>query len=306
MKIVKNKKYLIIIISIIVIIFLILIYLLNYKKDNNTSNNELYAVIKEVENNYIVIKPDNDNISELKITRNDANNYNIGDFVLLTYDGDILTADENNINIDILMKNNEYTTNKEEIDIINTQNVENTTSKLSSTSKTTTKELNTTNDYNLEIVNYVANIYEKINNKISNSFFKEEAKEDFISIIDFIFYDGTIKGHTFSELKDSSKAKIIYYALLIDNKINYYFPEYKEEIKDKYEDIKAKLIASYLDLSSSICSNTNDDCKSFKSDFNLLKTSLNLTWDSIKVAFTYAKNKKITKLESWYQTFRSE
>ena len=222
----------------------------------------------------------------------------------------IKLKDKNNINIDILMKNNEYTTNSNEIDIVNTSSTKKTTntSKLNTTSRTTTiVEPNTDNsDYNDKIVAYVKDTYTNVSNKINNSSFKENAKEDFISITDFIFYDGIIKGHTFSELKDSAKAKIIYYALLIDNKIDSKFPGYKEEISDKYNNIKSKLIAKYLDLSSSICNTTNDDCTSFKNDFNLLKTSLNLTWDIIKSTFTYAKDKTITKLESWYQTFRSE
>ena len=50
--------------------------------------------------------------------------------------------------------------------------------------------------------------YDEVNNNSWNDV-KDKAKEYFITIVDFIFYDGKIKGHTFNDLSSTAKLKII-------------------------------------------------------------------------------------------------
>lgn len=62
---------------------------------------------------------------------------------------------------------------------------------------------------------------------------KDKAKGVFITLVDFIFYDGTINGVTFNELTDAGKQKVLSIAASIDKKIDTKFPGYKESISDK-------------------------------------------------------------------------
>ena len=97
-------------------------------------------------------------------------------------------------------------------------------------SKTITKE---------DIINFL----EKIDDKIMEKGYqiKDELIKDYGIVHDFIFENGTIKGYTFDELKDNTKAKIISIYLSIDEKIEKHYPEYKEIIKEKYGNVSSKV-----------------------------------------------------------------
>ena len=131
----------------------------------------------------------------------------------------------------------------------------------------------------------------------------EKVKTKFIDIVDFIFYGKEINGRTFDSLSASAKGKIIYYALLIDSKIDSKWPQYKETISEKYQDLKAKLLAKYLDLTTKVCKSDEHACETFKKDFSLLKSSLKITWNLIKSAFSYAYDKTSNKIVEWYEVF---
>lgn len=99
------------------------------------------------------------------------------------------------------------------------------------------ESLESKNDSN--IINYL----EKIDNKIMEKGYqiKDELFKDYEIVHDFIFENGTIKGYTFDELKENTKAKIISIYLSIDEKIEKYYPDYKESIQEKYGNIKEKI-----------------------------------------------------------------
>ena len=69
-------------------------------------------------------------------------------------------------------------------------------------------------------------------------------KNTFITLTDFIFYDGEIKGKKFSDLTSSAKEKVIDIYTKIDDKLETKFPNYKENIKgtskNAYNNIKDK------------------------------------------------------------------
>ena len=54
----------------------------------------------------------------------------------------------------------------------------------------------------------------------------------FISLVDFLFYDGEIKGVTFDELTSAGKEKVLQIIHSIDEKIEKKFPGYKESISE--------------------------------------------------------------------------
>ncbi len=131
--------------------------------------------------------------------------------------------------------------------------------------------------------------------------FGEKAKEGFINVVDFIFYDKEIKGHTFKELTNTAKLKIISIALKIDNKIDSYFPNYKDKIKGTYTNIKAKLVEKYLEYSQKLCEKVGEQtCNQAKADWEALKNSFGITGE-------YLKNLGLTgkdKIKNWYENFR--
>lgn len=129
---------------------------------------------------------------------------------------------------------------------------------------------------------------------------KEKLKNGFTTIVDFIFYDKEIKGYTFDELTTTAKLKVITFALKIDNKIEEYIPDYKNSISEKYQNIKAKAVSKYLEITEQICANHEDTCKFAKEDFQNMKKSFGITWDLIK----NLGNIGIDKLKSWYDIFR--
>lgn len=152
-----------------------------------------------------------------------------------------------------------------------------------------------------DVIQYFENNYNDINsNKAS---IKDKAKEYFIDIVDFIFYDKEIKGYTFSELSDNAKIKVIALALRIDSKIEEYIPGYKKSISSNgnkiYTDVKDRLVSSYLDLSVKICSNNEDGCDKAKDIFSNIKDNCKIGWSFIKKLASNGGN----KLKDWYEIY---
>ena len=136
----------------------------------------------------------------------------------------------------------------------------------------------------------------------NNESMASKLKDSFVGIVDFIFYDKEIKGYTFKELTNSAKLKVISIALAIDNKIDSYFPDYKEKIKDKYTSVKGTLALKYLEVTANFCSKNPDACNQAKIDFNNMKESFGFTWDLIK---EMTKN-GTSKIKDLYENWRSE
>lgn len=129
---------------------------------------------------------------------------------------------------------------------------------------------------------------------------REKAKDTFVTIVDFIFYDKEIKGYKFKELTTSAKLKVIEIALSIDHKIDEYFPDYKDTIKDKYNDIKGKLALKYLEFTSTLCEKVGQNtCNQAKEDFNNMKESFGFTWELIKELAASGSDKVKEFYENW-------
>ena len=153
-----------------------------------------------------------------------------------------------------------------------------------------------------DVVNYFEKKYDEVNNNSWNDV-KDKAKEYFIDIVDFIFYDKEIKGYTFSELSDNTKIKVIALALKIDSKIEEYIPGYKKSISSNgnkiYTDVKDRLVSSYLDLSVKICSNNEEGCNKAKEIFSDIKDNCKIGWSFIKKLASDGGN----KLKDWYEIY---
>ncbi len=281
------------------------------KGDNEVYERHLYATVLDSGNNYVRVSEIDSDESYIFKTKD---HFEVGDLLSIDYleEGDDFTTQK----IEVVAKKDELDNlqNEEPTTIPSTTpSVTTTTSEITTSKNTTTKKVTTTKKTTTkvttakddEVVNYVRTEYEAYNNYEREKTIPEKAKSGFITLVDFIFYDGTIKGKKFSELKTSAKAKIIYYALLIDSKIDNKWPGYKDTIKNKVSDLKAKLIAKYMEITSSLCEKDSEACQVAKNDFAILKKSLSLTWNVIKDAAKYCYGEITSHLKTWYETWRA-
>lgn len=173
-----------------------------------------------------------------------------------------------------------------------------TTKKITSTTKTTIKQTTTAkiseNTYKSADDSVLETTSEMLKDKNRNVI-----KENFIKIVDFIFYDSDINGYYFKDLTNGAKLKVIYYATMLDNLIDKEFPSYKENLSEIYNNTKAKLVKLYLEKSSEYCKDNENVCKQAKSDFTVLKKSLNITFDFIKGLCQDGTQ----KLKEWYEIY---
>lgn len=202
---------------------------------------------------------------------------------------------ENNQAKEELTHNNETITNQE---IINNNVVESESSNETSTNEQIVES--TKNE--ISVINYFVQEDEKITNtNQDDSSLREKAKNAFVTVVDFIFYDKEVKGYTFNELTTSAKLRIIKIALSIDNKIDEYFPDYKDVIKDKYDNITGKLAVKYLEFTNTLCEKVGTDtCNQAKEDFNTMKDSFSITWELIKELASSSSS----KIKEFYETWR--
>lgn len=151
----------------------------------------------------------------------------------------------------------------------------------------------------IEVLSYVT----EVQNELENSSLREKAKEKFILIVDFLFYDGKIKGYTFDELSTKTKLKVLQIALAIDSKIDTYFPGYKETISATtshiYTNIKELVVGKYLEITTKICTSDPETCESAKQDFQDMKKSFSITWDMIKTLASTG----VSNLKAWYEIY---
>lgn len=155
-----------------------------------------------------------------------------------------------------------------------------------------------------EVVSYVEELNNRMDTYNSDKSIGESLKSGFVTVVDFLFYGGTIKGKTFSELSTKAKLQVLKLAFSVDSKIERYFPGYKEKIsttsKKIYTNVKSKAMELYLDISTKVCSNDPDTCYFAKEGLGDLKSSFSLTWDFIKDISGVG----LSKLKAWYEVWR--
>ncbi len=149
-----------------------------------------------------------------------------------------------------------------------------------------------------DVVEYFNDVERRASGNEQNQQQREALKSDVAIIHDFLFENGTIKGKTFSELRNEIKLKILKITLTIDQKIDKYFPNYKERIKADYKDLKAMTITKYLETTNKICSSNQELCNTAREDFKTMKNSFKFTWSIIK---NLAKS-STSALKEWYMS----
>ncbi|MBP3841243.1 MAG: hypothetical protein IK997_03845 [Bacilli bacterium] len=145
---------------------------------------------------------------------------------------------------------------------------------------------------------------------------ESKLKNTFILLTDFIFYNGRIKGYTFSELRNEEKEKIVNSWEKLDNYIEKKYPNYKQKIKDtsskNYSKIKEKLSELKENINNTFREKVGEETYSNTvNQFNEDKENFNNTIDPYKnvgkSAIEKAKEKAIKakeKIKDWYQNYK--
>lgn len=175
-----------------------------------------------------------------------------------------------------------------------------------------------------EVVSYIGEIEREVN-KLSNEpdtskDVKKSLEDTFITLTDFIFYGGTIKGTTFASLTDAAKEKVLTLYEKIDNTIESKFPNYKENIKSTAEKSYTTVVSKASDLKDSIISKYKE--KVGEDAYNNVVDNFNEDKNRFQDAYTpYVEKGKeigsqaidkgkevvgstIDKLDDWYQGFK--
>lgn len=290
----KEKIKNIIIIILLCLLVLVTTLFVISKKDENKSN-EVIVTIEAVGKKYLLGSSGN---KDYLIT-NYKGDYKENDKIKFTYKNKDKKEKDGLINIkvsdeDLIVNYKEKKANKavEENESSNDyQPVDNTSNV--STNNNQVNSSNTDTNIDDEVVTYV--------NKMKDDSATSSLKTSFVTLVDFIFYDGNIKGHTFEELSDMAKLKVLEAMFYLDSKIEKYFPNYKEEISSKtgraYTTVKDKVISSYLSITATICNKDSSICDSAKEDFQNLKKNFGLTWSLIKEVAGDSKE----SIKSWYE-----
>lgn len=161
-----------------------------------------------------------------------------------------------------------------------------------------------------KVIESLETAYNNIKNSEVTENFKVNAKATFINIVDFLFYDGTIKGVTFKELTDSGKTKVLELANKIDDAIEKKVPNYKDSIAagaSKAYKACSGLIkkgASNLNsfLQSKLSEENYDSIINSKDDLvYYTKNAVSFLKDTGSKLFSTAKE----KLSDWYNKYKN-
>ena len=210
--------------------------------------------------------------------------------------------------------NNEIKYNETESNVVIEEEVK--TESLSTETLKVRDTADSSTNADIKIINYVNDLNNEVDELTSSEVTettKTKLKESFITLTDFIFYEGTINGITFNELSTSVKEKVIEVYETIDKKIESVWPNYKETIKSTatkiYTDLKIKTIELKDELlnkyKESIGESAyNESVQVFEDDINRLKESTQPTIDYVKEKSQEAYEGIKDKASSWYENFK--
>jgi hypothetical protein len=155
------------------------------------------------------------------------------------------------------------------------------------------------------IVDYFENAEKKIDQILKSdnvTTIKTESKEVFVTLVDFLFYDGEIKGITYDELSNDTKIKLLEITNNVDSKIETKVPGYKDTIKDSagksYKYVSEKISEGKNYLEQKIIDEIGEE------KYNDIKNDVKTGTDN---AITYSKDIYETgkqKLKKWYEGWK--
>ena len=289
-----KKENLIVILGGVIFLAIGLVITFNIIENREYKSSDISANISDNKTSNKVI---NDNVSneENKVSEDNVvsdNNEEIKDNI-------------NNTTIKEEYVNNEVIDKKEEVIDKNSTNKNN-----ANTNDTNNSNAITYSDKDTEVINSLNETLSKVKRNVSDSGFLDSAKGVFISVVDFLFYDGSISGVTFDELTDNGKRKVLEIASNIDSTIENKFPGYKDAISDKASNAFNKA----SEIIKSGAKDLNDFAREKLGEDNYqsiidakdelvyyTKNAINFIGDVSSSLWNSAKD----KLDNWYQNFKN-
>lgn len=94
-----------------------------------------------------------------------------------------------------------------------------------------------------EVIDYIQKLGDKINDCTDS--ITDTVKKDFIKVVDFLFYGGTIGGRTLDSLSESAKEIVFNVYDTVHTYIEAKWPSWRDTISEKYENGKQKIKSWY-------------------------------------------------------------
>ena len=171
-----------------------------------------------------------------------------------------------------------------------------------------------------DVIEYVENMESSIVNSVEKDTvdWKIKAKKLFITVIDFIFYDGKIGNYTFQQLSDTGKQKVLQITTNIDGIIESYSPNYKERLvsqgKRTYQTVSEKLTEYknqyFADVKSVIGEDNYEQAGTVYDEVKEKASSVkDKVVDKSKDIYQHGKEtagKLKDKWNDWYQSWKQE
>ena len=225
-------------------------------------------------------------------------------FILLNFSGCSKT------NIDVPNDNQVIDENVEQNEQIIVENNEQVIENIEQNKETNENTEQTYTEEDLIVINSFNEIKDEISKKIDDSNFLDSCKAIFITIVDFIFYDGEIKGIKFDDLSEEAKQNILKTSNQIDELITSKFPNYKEDISSTTSNAFNKA----SELIKKGANNVNDFSKELlgEDNYNAIIDAKDDIVDYSKDAFEnisdftsnlYKDGK--SKVKTWYEQFKT-
>lgn len=205
-----------------------------------------------------------------------------------------------------VIESNYYNEDITSIDNLNKEN----TKEISNINEISKIELSEEDDI---IINEFNSIKENITNYLDSDDFKDvkdKVKGLFINIVDFLFYDGEIKGIKFTDLTEEGKKQVIILAGNIDDVITKKFPNYKEDISETTKDAYTKA----SEIIKKGAKNFNDFSKEKlgEDNYNAITDAkdelIEYSKQALDIVGDYSSKTWITvkdKVKNWYEEFRN-
>lgn len=290
----SKKKRIYFGVGMIFFIFVLFLVIYFYQKANQVYT--IQATVSYVGKDYLLVQDDQGKEYSLSL----KSNYFVGDKIIFEVknmkktnpiEGNVLSVEKVNQDIGFTI-HDEENTSKDNRNVVDENGNESALSLEQASNNSGSEE---------EVVTSLEELKSEVDR---SSHITSSIKQGFIELVDFLFYDGTIRGKTFSSLSNSAKLKVLKIAFLIDTKIEEKFPDYKESIKSTssfaYDKFREKVIVSYFDLAAKVCQENEESCTTAKEGISELKKSGSLTWQFIK----NLTSSSISKLKSWYEVWR--
>lgn len=290
----NKKKRIYFGVGMIFFIFVLFLVIYFYQKANQIYT--IQATVSYVGKDYLLVQDDQGKEYSLSL----KSNYFVGDKIIFEVknmkktnpiEGNVLSVEKVNQDIGFTI-HDEENTSKDNRNVVDENANESALSLEQASNNSGSEE---------DVVTSLEELKSEVDR---SSHITSSIKQGFIELVDFLFYDGTIRGKTFSGLSNSAKLKVLKIAFLIDTKVEEKFPDYKESIKSAssfaYDKFREKVIVSYFDLAAKVCQENEESCTTAKEGISELKKSGSLTWQFIK----NLTSSSISKLKSWYEVWR--